>query len=924
MNERVGQTGDANVLRVMWSIQKMVHKLGHVLTMDVRKIGNQAVDNTNEERADIRSNSDRISQMQVGLSGSINDIRYNISNLISSQKQLGKSVSVALENMMQILNQMVGMITRRDEQIEELGKLKAFGIDLANPESILEFLRKSAKYRTKSNSKTNVEPNHILLPKSSSNVSSEVKIIRSKQPAKLVTIEKHAECNNTHVCNTTSPTGNVTSTTETPLNENKTSNKTMSEDYKENNVSSKTNVSLKNGNTTVEHFDIKHGAMMAQHKGHKGAKVSHAGHGNGMSLNHHKHVTENLKHGTSGNKYKNHGANVGISKHDKMSGTNNPHGNKLVEKHGLRRKHRKHKFQDNAGGKVHTNHIKTHSNNVKINGKKKHSNKKHKVMGKHKKKHNKTLVTKEFNNVEHTNSTKTSAESPKNQTTSYNATTLPVSKSKLLKNETIPGAVTQMPVSVTQNSQNQTKSLGTTIKLASTKLPSNGTGSHNMQGNKSLLFNVVTKSPPGNVTINTKSLTEPSKIQVTSRNTIQNNNTNTLTSHTEAKSGNSSTLAKLLTNPKSALNISTTVQTTPVPTAKTLVNETEKGKTSVNCGGDENRQSFKQADIPKSGGQKVALNKQEQSKDESKNASKTDNIISGKENHPHKTKSTKLLHQNQSKKSHGMPHRNSNNKKPHGHKHGGKHAGRFNESKKNQKHRKSHSGDKQNLESNKTNLVKNSNAGISKFHNSHSILNKFKNIKHTAATNENIKKPVSAKKGHNINNRIQNKKRQHSPKGLTAKTGHNIHKGLHGKNGHSIHKEINRTKKQNVHKGMIGNKGQVNHRGIPGMKGSNSHNELITKTGQNIHKGKAASKRKNAHKRITTKKGHNIHKGIIAKHGQEMYRGMADKKGQHIHKVTKDKVHHGKTHHGKKQVHRHAKSLDNILSGLFREKQRYY
>lgn len=109
---------ESDILKTVWSLQNMMHKLGARINQSVRKLGNQGVDNTNEERADIKTNSDRISQLQQGLSGKIDDLRYNISILMTSQRELSKTVSGALEDMMHVLKQMVGLVTRKENEPE--------------------------------------------------------------------------------------------------------------------------------------------------------------------------------------------------------------------------------------------------------------------------------------------------------------------------------------------------------------------------------------------------------------------------------------------------------------------------------------------------------------------------------------------------------------------------------------------------------------------------------------------------------------------------------------------------------------------------------------------------------------------------------------------------------------------------------------
>ncbi|XP_060576677.1 MATH and LRR domain-containing protein PFE0570w-like isoform X1 [Ruditapes philippinarum] len=292
---KVAPSENSEVLRLLWSQRKNLLKLGRVLTAEVRKLGNQAVDNTNEERADIRSNSDRISEMQTKLSGNINDIRYNVTNLISSQKKLGTTVSVSLENMMEVLNQMVGMITRRDAQIEELSKIKK--LDLTNSGSILDYLRNSSLYQKSPGNLETFRPNHILLPKGSPKVSSEVKIIRSKGPAKHI--------------KATSLKNNLKN-----LYKNKVDKKTndKTNNNKSNHGRTNSNDTNKKGHNLKKNYLVAHG-----HKHQKQSKAN-AAQGNNKDGHIHKKQKANAAHGNKSVE----------QKRKKQQKANAAHGNKSV------------------------------------------------------------------------------------------------------------------------------------------------------------------------------------------------------------------------------------------------------------------------------------------------------------------------------------------------------------------------------------------------------------------------------------------------------------------------------------------------------------------------------------------------------------------------------------------------------------------
>ena len=66
--------------------------------------------NTNEERADIKTNGDRISELQKTMTDRINDLRYNITELMSSQRQMQKTMTKALQISMGMLEDMVATV----------------------------------------------------------------------------------------------------------------------------------------------------------------------------------------------------------------------------------------------------------------------------------------------------------------------------------------------------------------------------------------------------------------------------------------------------------------------------------------------------------------------------------------------------------------------------------------------------------------------------------------------------------------------------------------------------------------------------------------------------------------------------------------------------------------------------------------------
>ncbi|XP_052279718.1 uncharacterized protein LOC127877668 isoform X1 [Dreissena polymorpha] len=94
-------------------IKKLTLYLKKFIDKIVRKLSNRIEDKTLDHRADIKDNGERVSELQKTLSGQIDDIRYNVTMLMTAQKELAQTVGVLLTNSMDILKVEVAMLTQR-------------------------------------------------------------------------------------------------------------------------------------------------------------------------------------------------------------------------------------------------------------------------------------------------------------------------------------------------------------------------------------------------------------------------------------------------------------------------------------------------------------------------------------------------------------------------------------------------------------------------------------------------------------------------------------------------------------------------------------------------------------------------------------------------------------------------------------------
>ncbi|KAH3837429.1 uncharacterized protein LOC127876222 isoform X2 [Dreissena polymorpha] len=99
-----------NIKQSLGLLKKFVNNI-------VRKVAHRTNDASNEEMADIRSNSDRISELNKTLAGKIDEIRYNITLLMASQRVMGETVTTVMVNMISLLKKILPITIRK--QLEE-------------------------------------------------------------------------------------------------------------------------------------------------------------------------------------------------------------------------------------------------------------------------------------------------------------------------------------------------------------------------------------------------------------------------------------------------------------------------------------------------------------------------------------------------------------------------------------------------------------------------------------------------------------------------------------------------------------------------------------------------------------------------------------------------------------------------------------
>jgi len=73
----------------------------------VRTLANMGTDHYNEERAEVQSSGDRVSQLQKTLTDKVDDLRANITLLMTSQQEMRTSLLISLNTMMGVLNGLI-------------------------------------------------------------------------------------------------------------------------------------------------------------------------------------------------------------------------------------------------------------------------------------------------------------------------------------------------------------------------------------------------------------------------------------------------------------------------------------------------------------------------------------------------------------------------------------------------------------------------------------------------------------------------------------------------------------------------------------------------------------------------------------------------------------------------------------------------
>jgi len=101
------KTPEAPILRELFNIERMLTFISVNIQKNVRTLANMGTDHYNEERAEVQSSGDRVSQLQKTLTGKVDDLRANIMLLMTSQQEMHTSLLISLNTMMGVLKELI-------------------------------------------------------------------------------------------------------------------------------------------------------------------------------------------------------------------------------------------------------------------------------------------------------------------------------------------------------------------------------------------------------------------------------------------------------------------------------------------------------------------------------------------------------------------------------------------------------------------------------------------------------------------------------------------------------------------------------------------------------------------------------------------------------------------------------------------------
>ena len=105
---------DLHLLATLFLLEKLIYTLPDQLQENIKKLTILEIDNTNEIRAETKSNSDRLTEVQKTVSDNISSLKDSVKEIKERQKEMLNTMRQNLNDALSMLNVVVTTMSRME------------------------------------------------------------------------------------------------------------------------------------------------------------------------------------------------------------------------------------------------------------------------------------------------------------------------------------------------------------------------------------------------------------------------------------------------------------------------------------------------------------------------------------------------------------------------------------------------------------------------------------------------------------------------------------------------------------------------------------------------------------------------------------------------------------------------------------------
>ena len=105
---------DLHLLATLFRLEKLMYTLPDQLQENIKKLTILEIDNTNEVRAETKSNSDRLTEVQKTVSDNITSLKDSVKEIKERQKEMVNTMKQSLNDALSMLNVVMTTMSRME------------------------------------------------------------------------------------------------------------------------------------------------------------------------------------------------------------------------------------------------------------------------------------------------------------------------------------------------------------------------------------------------------------------------------------------------------------------------------------------------------------------------------------------------------------------------------------------------------------------------------------------------------------------------------------------------------------------------------------------------------------------------------------------------------------------------------------------